>query len=531
MKPRRFVWSIILPVLGLLAVAIVTAFSASLVHFDQQSRVVRNTNLRVAGLMNSPQQKSPVSFAKAVDYPPGGYFPDFVAVGDLNGDGYLDLVIANQCEIDNCYFGALSVLLGNGDGTFRQASVYGGLAVTSFALGDVNGDGLLDLVVGGSSNVSVMLGNGDGTFQAPILSETGELSAIVIRDLDGDGHPDLTGAAGAGVVGVALGNGDGTFQPELTYSSGGYGPSSVVVADIDGDGHLDMVVSNECVSGCNGYGPGELGVLLGNGDGTFQPVATYASGGLDAESVAVVDLNGDGFPDLVVVNRQACDGCTNGGVAILLGNGDGTFGAAVTYSSGGAGAFALAVSDLNDDGYPDLAVTGTNGKQYANGIVSILLGNGDGTFRTPVSFSTKGADPNSVAIADLDGDHRPDLVVTDYCDGVKRGCFIGYGEVAVLLNNFTSTTKVKVKSTPNPSHVAQSVSFTATISASSSVPDGSMVTFYENGIEIGTGTTSKGVASFTTSFPASGSYAVEASYRGDAFHTASSGTVKQLVKP
>jgi hypothetical protein len=161
---------------------------------------------------------------------------------------------------------------------------------------------------------------------------------LAVADVNGDGKPDLVlanncaigGSTGCpeetGVVGVLLGNGDGTFQAAVAYGSGGYtaggsGHGSVAVADVNGDGKPDLVVANECGNNrdCPAYGT--VGVLLGNGDGTFQSAVAYGSGGYDANSVAVADVNGDGKPDLVVANLcgdNNPNGNCNGTVGVLL---------------------------------------------------------------------------------------------------------------------------------------------------------------------------------------------------------------------
>src|SRR5437879_1142286 len=144
------------------------------------------------------------------------------------------------------------------------------------------------------------------------------------------------------------------FLPAVTYNSGGFGAASVVVADVNGDGKPDLVIAN-CDSTANSCyqlptGNGVVGVLLGNGDGTFQPALVYDSGGLGATSVAVADVNGDGRPDLVVANFSSNT------LAVLLGNGDGTFQPAITYGSGGVHPSSVAVADVNGDGRPDLLV-------------------------------------------------------------------------------------------------------------------------------------------------------------------------------
>ena len=184
---------------------------------------------------------------------------------------------------------------------------------------------------------------------------------VVVADVNGDGKPDLLLTATSdllnspfGIVAVLLGNGDGTFQTEVDYASGGGSATSVVVGDVSGDGKADLLVANGV--------SGTVGVLLGNGDGIFQTAVTYGSGGYNATSVAVADLNGDGKPDLVVAN--ACisiSNCANGTIGVLLNNGDGTFRTAVTYGSGGyeglVSTMQVAVSDVNDDDRPDLLVS------------------------------------------------------------------------------------------------------------------------------------------------------------------------------
>lgn len=180
---------------------------------------------------------------------------------------------------------------------------------------------------------------------------------------------------GVGTLGVLLGNGDGTFRNAVVYNSGGYQSQSVAIGDVNGDGHPDLVVANTCQSeqSCVSGGTGTVTVLLANGDGTFQPEVTFGSGGFSAYSVAIADSNGDRHPDLVVSNHCAESSCTNGSIGVLLGNGDGTFNPAVTYASGGYAAYSLAVGDLNGDGHTDVVVANECNVSPAceNGIVAI----------------------------------------------------------------------------------------------------------------------------------------------------------------
>jgi hypothetical protein len=157
---------------------------------------------------------------------------------------------------------------------------------------------------------------------------------------------------------------------------------------------------------------GSVAVMLGNGDGTFQSAVTYASGGQTPLSVVVADVNGDDKPDLLVVNRCGNNGCLNDSLAsVLLGNGDGTFQAAVTYDTAGLFPTSLAVGDVNRDGKPDLLVANACADSNCDGSVAVLLGNGDGTFQAGVTYRTGGSEAFSVAVADVNGDANPDLLV------------------------------------------------------------------------------------------------------------------------
>jgi hypothetical protein len=321
-------------------------------------------------------------FSAAVNYATGTQ-PDSVAVGDLNGDGKADLAVAN-------YGPNVSVLLGNGDGTFQTAVQYAvGSSADSVAVGDFNGDGRADLAVANGTNVSVLLGNGDGTFQTAVdYAVGGSTFSIVVGDFNGDGKADLAVANYGPNVSVLLGNGDGTFRTGVN-NVGGY-PFSIVVGDFNGDGRADLAVANF-------YG-NNVSVLLGNGDGTFQTAVQYVVGTYP-DSVAVGDFNGDGRADLAVTNEYG----TN--VSVLLGNGDGTFQTAVNYAVGGY-PFSIVVGDFNGDGKADLAVA-----NYGNN-VGVLLGNGDGTFQTAVQYAV-GTHPDSVAVGDFNRDGRADLAVAN----------------------------------------------------------------------------------------------------------------------
>lgn len=332
---------------------------------------------------------------------------------------------------------------------------------------------------------------------------------------------------------MLLGNGNGTFQSPATYNTGGVVAASAAIGDVNGDGIPDLIVANfsQLQSA-----EGAVSVLLGNGDGTFQPAVLYDSGGEGAYSVVLADLRSRGILDAVVANRRP-----GGAVDVLLGNGNGTFQPAVTYLAKGWGPLSplglevnsLAVGDLNGDGIPDLAVI-EDCRRFHDGIcveagpVSVLLGNGDGTFQAPVIYGSGGFWGSSIAIADVNRDGRPDLVVAN--EEASSGDY-NNGSVGVLLNETSYTTKTALNSSPNPSQVNQSVTFTATITSTPPVPNGEVVTFYNGKTTLGTGTTTNGIATLTTSFSKAGTYAIKAIYPGDAFRKPSSGTLKQVVNP
>jgi hypothetical protein len=338
--------------------------------------------------INNPT--SSVSFEPRVNYTVGAN-PQYIATADFRHEGKLDLVSANYGS------GTVSVLLGNGDGTFRPQMQY---AATSYAqapiVGDFNRDGILDLAVPGYGDVAILLGRGDGSFGPPAFySDNGAYHGIT-ADFKGDGKLDLA-IADSGVS-ILLGNGDGTFGPAVEYQAGGFS-TTVATGDFNRDGILDLVTSN--------YDENTVSVLLGNGDGTFRTHVDYATGN-NPVGVTVADFNGDGKLDLAVAIPAPGDQGP-GAVSILLGNGDGTFRPRVDYPTS-AGAIRIDVGDFNQDGKLDLAVS-TVGPS-----VDILLGNGDGTFQPALSFPTGGR-PWNPAAADFNGDGHLDVATGNWDDG------------------------------------------------------------------------------------------------------------------
>src|SRR6266481_3683663 len=303
--------------------------------------------------------------------------PSGIAVGDFNGDGKVDLAVVNFGDW-NIY-----VLLGNGDGTFQAArSVYvatGGGFPWYVVAADFNGDGKLDLAVSNyqDNSLSVLLGNGDGTFQAPQTTPVGTNPAkVAVGDFNGDGKPDLVVSSVAnGTVSVLLGKGDGTFLPPLVTPAGS-DPWYFAVGDFNGDGKLDLAVADYgCPLDCNSSPSNTVTVLLVNGDGRLD--------------LAVTNLN-------------------DNTVSVLLGNGNGTFQAPHTFADPGmTHPYFVAVGDFNRDGKLDLVIS-----NELNTTVSVLLGNGDGTFQAAQDFAVDN-DPVSVTVNDFNGDGAPDLAVAN----------------------------------------------------------------------------------------------------------------------
>jgi len=309
-----------------------------------------------------------------------------VALGDLNGDGKLDIVTATYDSSS-----AVGVLLASGDGKFAAEKEYAtGADPVAVALGDLDGDGRLDVVTVNTldATVSVLLGKGDGTLGTrtdyPTASDT---AAVTLGDLDGDGWLDIavvgTGGHPEGKASVLLGTGGGKFATHVDYTVG-IEPLAVAFGDVNGDGKLDLVVAN---GGLDGFW--SLSVLLGKGDGTLAPKVDYPSGP-GPQSIAQAEINGDGKLDVVLDSQHGPSS-----VSVLLGRGDGTFPDKVDYP---VNVQSVALADIDGDGKLDIA-TG----------YSVLFGAGDGTFPSRLDgFSSGGP----FALGDLNGDRRPDLVTT-----------------------------------------------------------------------------------------------------------------------
>jgi hypothetical protein len=404
------------------------------------------TNSIPAGTVSVLLGNGDGSFRPAANYR-AGTNPVFVAVGDFNGDSIPDLAVANAGILGDA--STMSILLGNGDGTFQAANNRSvGNGNSSVAVADLNGDGVADLVVtnagnldsGQGGNVAVLLGKGDGTFQmAQSYAAAVIPKAVAVGDFNGDGKADLAIVNNGGNnVSVLLGKGDGTFPTVPNYSVGKF-PVAVAAADLNGDGILDLAVANQGAP-VDGE-PGTVSILLGNADGTFQPAVNHNAGSACSQ-VVVGDLNGDGKPDLVVVNSGDANGNSMGSLSVLLGNGDGTFNTSQTFPAGEA-PVSVAVADFNGDGIPDLAVADFGVYYAQSGRMSILLGKGDGTF-LPAENYAAGLFPAGLAVGDFNRDGIPDLVVAAY-DRVAVLLGNGDGTFQPALSNFTGLNPVSVK--------------------------------------------------------------------------------------
>ncbi|HEV2351742.1 MAG TPA: FG-GAP-like repeat-containing protein [Terriglobia bacterium] len=352
-----------------------------------------------------------------------------IVTADFNHDGILDLAFAGTG-----FDAGPAIALGNGDGTFQDAiSTVQVNSVTSFAgigLGDFNGDGQIDIaeVTADTDAVDILLGDGDGTFGKAYTvqtASTGFTGPEVVADFNGDGKLDvatrISSSVNGGTVTALLGHGDGTLGGPISSSAGTAGLYAMGAGDFNGDGKMDLVVDDG----------GSVSVLLGNGDGSFQaPISTLIGATYTVEGIVVGDFSGDGKLDLAVNVYDS--GLGGFRAVILLGSGDGTFVVGSSYVAPNGGIInSLVAADFNHDGKLDLALL-----DRLNKAVLVYLGNGNGSFQSPISYAINSSDTDVLGTADVNGDGILDLVAASE-----------FG-VSALLGNGDGTFKNHLDSTP-----------------------------------------------------------------------------------
>ncbi len=395
---------------------------------DGSPDVVTSDGSSVQVLLNDGTGK----FIQAHSYPnPNSAFP--IAVGDLNHDGKLDVLLAVPSGALS-----LSVMLGNGDGTFGTAksTSVGDLStqsVSSIRLVDLNGDPIPDLVLLTTQGVSAYLGNGDGTFSAAVNYFAGSTpTTLQVGDFTGDGKVDIAVGSAAG-IGVLAGKGDGTFSTVVLSGSGPIGFTAV--GDVNGDGKLDLIAPGNSML-----------VYLGNGDGTFQTgVNSGTPGPINGLSnITTADVDGDGKLDVVAGT----------GVWYVRGNGDGTFQAPVSLVAGGnlaVGPFVDAVADFNGDGRPDVLIT-TAAMQVEQGFATILNANtalvaGFGVAATPASPESveAGSSATSSVTVTVAPGYSADIALS--CLGLPTGSSCMFGKAVAAPGSFTEILTISVGTT------------------------------------------------------------------------------------
>jgi hypothetical protein len=364
--------------------------------------VALGTALTLTGTAAAQQR---ASFVAHKEFSIGGEQPNHFAQGDLNGDGITDLVISENILFTQDQ--QVVELMGNPDGSFQVpiALNAGSQIKGAVVIADFNKDGANDIALTQQNGVVVLLGDGKGGFGAPTtFTGTSAAAAMIAADVNGDGKLDLAIADTGNIVAVLLNNGDATFQAPLTFAVG-QSPAGIAAGDFNGDSHLDLAVTDGGSS--QSQHGNTVAILLGTGNGQFQ-AASFIPVAAGPIGVAVADLNHDSKLDIAITNSATDQ------VSVLAGKGDGTFQTPVTFTvvsgpkpNGGYSPNYVSVDDFNGDGNPDLVVSSRN-----TSTATILLGDGTGSLGKPVNFLV-GTTPLQVLSGDYNRDGKRDFVTVN----------------------------------------------------------------------------------------------------------------------
>lgn len=379
---------------------------------------VRNQNFgQVQGPFSNAPYQPPVNIATSQN-------PVSLASGDFNKDGKQDFIVAAN-------FGSAGIFLGQGNGLFTKGtSFFTGSATRFMVATDLNADGKVDLVCANQddSGVGVLLGNGNGTFSAvKIYDAIASTYGVAVADFTGDGKPDIV-AAGQGESRFAFlkNNGNGTFA-SATFVTSEYGSRSIAAGDINKDGKQDVVIASP--SDSQSF-DGSICYIPGNGNGTFGALTRITAGITQPNFVTLADVNNDTKLDLIYINEPS------DAVGVKLGNGNGTFAASKFFVTGSTPA-QMAVIDVDRDGRLDLVVAcRSDGTSEISGGISVLRGRGDGTFVDQV-VATAHTSPTAVAIGDFNSDSKLDIVTANFFSAdvslLKNGTSGNYGSISGLV--------------------------------------------------------------------------------------------------
>jgi len=360
----------------------------------------------------TPETSALVSFAKAINVGSPLLYPSSLAAGDLNHSGIPGLAVVS---VNNSV--PLVYALGKGDGRFgawRQDRNVG-YAPGFVLLADVDGDGNLDAITTDilAGDLNVTFGDGEGHLYGGKRLLVGGVQStyiVAVADVNGDGVSDIVGTTNSGIF-VILGKGSRRFAKAVTFGSGGQSPYGIAVGDLNHDGIPDLIVANYGTEQNGDYG--NVAVLLGKGNGSFDPPVRYPIGKYeDPFWLALGDFNGNLGVAVTTQNSNA--------VHVLLGRGDGTLSPPRSFPAG-LDPFDVVSADFNGDGIPDLAVTNYSNPKPCH--VSVMLGNGDGTFQPPVQFRV-GVSPAQLVVADFNHDGKPDIATINGGDST----------ISILLN-------------------------------------------------------------------------------------------------